>query len=77
MEQKIKQDINIGANIRAIRKQKNIKQVDLVRLLQLEGVEITRETLVKIESGVHLFRHLFHGFQGLTDEPKPYPRKKK
>ena len=33
-------------------KQKNIKQVDLVRLLQLEGVEITRETLVKIESGV-------------------------
>ena len=32
MEQKIKQDINIGANIRAIRKQKNIKQVDLVRL---------------------------------------------
>ena len=30
MEQKIKQDTNIGANIRAIRKQKNIKQVDLV-----------------------------------------------
>lgn len=52
MEQKIKQDINIGANIRAIRKRKNIKQVDLVRLLQLKGVEITRETLVKIESGV-------------------------
>lgn len=52
MEQKIKQDTNIGANIRAIRKQKNIKQVDLVRLLQLEGVEITRETLVIIESGV-------------------------
>ena len=52
MEQKIKQDTNIGANIRAIRKQKNIKQVDLVRLLQLEGIEITRETLVKIESGV-------------------------
>ena len=52
MEQKIKQDTNIGANIRAIRKQKNIKQVDLVRLLQLEGVEITRETLVKIECGV-------------------------
>ena len=56
MEQKIKQDINIGANIRAIRKQKNIKQVDLVRLLQLEGVEITRETLVKIESGVQHIR---------------------
>lgn len=51
MEQKIKQDIHIGANIREIRKQKKLKQVDLVRLLQLEGIEITRETLVKIESG--------------------------
>ena len=51
MEQKIKQDICIGANIKAIRKENKIKQVDLVRLLQLEGVEITRETLVKIESG--------------------------
>lgn len=51
MEQKIKQDIHIGANIRAIRKQNKLKQVDLVRLLQLEGIEITRETLVKIESG--------------------------
>ena len=52
MEQKITQDICIGANIRAIRKSKKIKQVDLVRLLQLEGVEMTRETLVKIERGI-------------------------
>lgn len=52
MEQKIKQDICIGENIRAIRKSKKIKQVDLVRLLQLEGVEMTRETLVKIERGI-------------------------
>ena len=52
MEQKIKQDIRIGENIRAIRKSKKIKQVDLVRLLQLEGVEMTRETLVKIERGI-------------------------
>lgn len=51
MEQKIKQDIHIGENIRAIRKQNKLRQVDLVRLLQLEGIEITRETLVKIESG--------------------------
>ena len=52
MEQKIKQDIFIGENIRSIRKSKHIKQVDLVRLLQLEGVEMTRETLVKIERGI-------------------------
>lgn len=51
MEQKIKQDIHIGANIKAVRKQKNIRQVDLVRLLQLEGIEMTRESLVKIENG--------------------------
>ena len=56
MEQKIKQDIHIGANIRAIRKEQNIRQVDLVRLLQLEGVEITRETMVKIESGTQHIR---------------------
>ena len=52
MEQKIKQDICIGANIREIRKSRNIKQMDLVRALQLEGVEMTRETLVKIERGI-------------------------
>lgn len=51
-EQKIKQDgIFIGKNIREIRKQKRIGQTELVRLLQLEGVDMTRETLVKIERG--------------------------
>ncbi len=50
-EQKIKQDIFIGANIRRIRMEKKIKQVELVRLLQLEGMEMSRETLVKIERG--------------------------
>ena len=51
MGQKIKQDIHIGANIKAVRKQKKIRQVDLVRLLQLDGIEMTRESLVKIENG--------------------------
>ena len=55
-EQKIKQDIAIGANIRRIRKEKKIKQVELVRLLQLEGVEMSRETLVKIERGTQHIR---------------------
>lgn len=51
MEQKIKQDsyIPIGENIRRIRKSKGIGQTELVRRLQLLGVEMTRETLVKIE----------------------------
>ena len=51
MVQKIKQDGSIGANIRAVRKAKGIHPVELVRLLQLEGVDITREALVKIEGG--------------------------
>ena len=52
-EQKIKQDeIRIGKNIREIRKQRNIGQTELVGRLQLHGVAMTRETLVKIERGI-------------------------
>lgn len=54
MEQKIKQDRdgNIGRNIREIRKSKGLGQTELVRLLDLQGVPITRECLVKIERGI-------------------------
>jgi transcriptional regulator with XRE-family HTH domain len=53
-EQKIKQDstIHIGANIRAIRKERGIGQTELVGRLQVMGVAMTRETLVKIERGI-------------------------
>ena len=53
-EQKIKQDneIHIGINIRAVRKTKGVGQTELVRRLQLMGINITRETLVKIERGI-------------------------
>lgn len=50
--QKIKQDeIQIGQNIREIRLEKGIGQTELVRRLQLDGISMTRETLVKIERG--------------------------
>lgn len=55
-EQKIKQDIRIGANIRSIRTRQGLGQTALVRLLQLEGVDMTRETLVKIERGAQHIR---------------------
>ena len=49
----IKQDeIFIGKNIRRIRKEKGIRQTEMVALLQLENVMITREALVKIERGI-------------------------
>lgn len=53
MEQKIKQvENNIGSNIRRIRLATGIGQTELVRLLQLRNVNMTRETLVKIERGI-------------------------
>lgn len=45
-------EVNVGANIRKIRLASEVSQTDLVRILQLMGVDITREALVKIESGV-------------------------
>lgn len=51
-EQRLKQEGGeIGRNIRRVRLEKGIGQTELVRLLQLEGVSMTRETLVKIERG--------------------------
>lgn len=41
----------IGSNIRRIRKEKGIGETELVKMLQLNDVDITRETLVKIEGG--------------------------
>ncbi len=55
-EQKIKQDIPIGENIRRIRQAQKIGQTELVRRLQLEGVEMTREALVKLERGTQHIR---------------------
>ena len=53
MEQKIKQKgIDIGGNIRSLRMGKGIGQTELVRMLQLQEIDITRETLVKIERGI-------------------------
>lgn len=53
MEQKIKQDkIFIGQNIRRIRKERGIRQAEMVALMQLQNVSVTREALVKIERGI-------------------------
>lgn len=65
-EQKIKSDthISIGKNIREIRIRKNIGQTELVRLLDLQGVSITRESLVKIERGIqHIYASQLKGIK--------------
>lgn len=69
MEQKIKQSgINIGGNIRRIRLNKGIGQTDLVRMVQLRDVNMTRETLVKIERGIqHITGAQLRGLRDCLD----------
>ncbi len=68
-EQKIKQDaIFIGKNIKAIRKQKKIKQIDVVSKMQLMGIDITRESLVKIERGIqHIYATQLKAIKEILD----------
>ena len=69
MDQKIKQDsIRIGQNIRQVRKAKKIGQTELIRLLQLNGTDMTRETLVKIERGIqHIYASQLRGIKDILD----------
>lgn len=63
---KIKQTttIPIGQNIRMIRLAKGIGQTELVRLLQLQGIDMTRESLVKIERGIqHIYASQLKGIR--------------
>lgn len=68
-EQKLKQDtIQIGQNIRRIRKQKKIKQVEMVVKLQLLGIDMTRESLVKIERGIqHIYASQLKAIKEVLD----------
>lgn len=67
---KIKNDKEntIGENIRRIRKEHGIGQTELVRLLQLNGVEMTRESLVKIERGIqHIQLEQLRGIKSILN----------
>lgn len=68
-EQKIKYDeIRIGENIREIRKQRKIKQVDMVKRMQLMGIDITRESYVKIERGIqHIYASQLKAIKEILD----------
>ena len=69
IEQKIKQDtIFIGKNIKNIRKEKNIKQIEVVRKMQLMGIDITRESFVKIERGIqHIYATQLKAIKEILD----------
>lgn len=69
-DQKIKSDnnITIGENIRKIRLAKKIGQTELVRLLQLHGISMTREALVKIERGIqHIYASQLKAIRDILD----------
>ena len=69
IEQKIKQDmIFIGKNIKDIRKEKKIKQIEVVRKMQLMGIDITRESFVKIERGIqHIYATQLKAIKEILD----------
>jgi transcriptional regulator with XRE-family HTH domain len=50
-EKIIDQENVIGSNIRYLRLEKSMGQTELIKQLQLKNIDITRETLVKIEGG--------------------------
>ena len=51
MEQKIRQDINIGVNLRRLRDNSGLSQDKLCAALQLRGCDISRSTYAKYEAG--------------------------
>ena len=51
MEQKIRCDLNLGSNLRALRLSKKISQEKLCAELQRRGCDIGRSTYAKYEAG--------------------------
>lgn len=60
MEAKLKQDISIGENLQRLRKQANLSQSDVARLLQLDprlsDIAISREIISQMEAGKYSIR---------------------
>lgn len=51
MEQKVRQDLNIGVNLRRLRDISGLSQEKLCAELQLRGCDIGRTTYAKYEAG--------------------------
>ena len=56
MSQKLKQDINIGATIRKLRKKAGYTQEQVVAKLQLHGLDTSRSSYSQIECGTYNIR---------------------
>ncbi len=51
MEQKIRRDLNMGDNLKRLRKNAGLSQEKLCAQLQLQGCDIGRTTYAKYEAG--------------------------
>lgn len=56
MEQKIKQDYCIGANLRRLRRQAGLTQEQVAARLQTQGIDMSRDFYAHIESGAYNIR---------------------
>ncbi|MGN0132805.1 MAG: helix-turn-helix domain-containing protein [Lachnospiraceae bacterium] len=56
MAQKIKQDMQIGGNIRRLRRKAGLTQEQVITHLQLQGIEISRSSYSQIECGTYNIR---------------------
>lgn len=56
MEQRIVQDVNIGANFKKLRRRASMTQAEVAAKLELRGLYVSREIYVQIEGGSHHIR---------------------
>ena len=56
MEQRIVQDVNIGANLKKLRRRASMTQAEVAAKLELRGLYVSREIYAQIESGSHHIR---------------------
>lgn len=56
MEQRIVQDVNIGVNLKKLRRRASMTQAEVAAKLELRGLYVSRETYAQIEGGSHHIR---------------------
>lgn len=56
MEQKLKQDSEIGSTIRALRMERHLTQDQVISKLQLMDINVTRSIYSQIEGGTYSIR---------------------
>ena len=56
MEQRIVQDVNIGANLKKLRRRASMTQAEVAAKLELRGLYVSREIYAQIEGGSHHIR---------------------